>query len=324
MNILITGGCGFIGSNIAEYHLNKGHQVSIIDNLSTGSLRNLADFQNNPRLKILETNILNCPELEEFVANADRIYHMAAVLGVFRVLERPVEMLMTNILGSQKILEAAASSQTKARIIIASSSSAYGLTKQTSLNEKNQLVISPATHSLWGYAISKITGEAFSSAYYKEYKLPITNIRFFNTVGPRQTGLYGMVVPRFVAQACLNQPITVFGDGNQTRSFCDVRDSIVAIDMIAENNLSLGEPINIGNDHEISIKNLAYLIKERANSQSEITYTPYQEAYGSDFHDITQRKPDLTKLRELTGFEHQWTLERTVDDLIDKFRHQRL
>lgn len=319
MRVLITGGCGFIGSHIAEHHLALGDEVTVLDNLSTGTLDNIKHLKNNSRFKVVVDNLLTWNGLNEAVVWADRIYHMAAVLGVFRVLANPIEMLMTNILGCQKVLEAVAVNKSNARIIIASSSSAYGYSNASLLSEQDGLIIKPNTHPLWGYAVSKITDEAIASAYYQQYKLPITPVRLFNTVGPRQTGRYGMVIPRFVQQAYSNQPITVYGDGKQTRSFCDVRDSVVALDIIATENLSIAEPINVGNDNEISINTLAEMVKQRAHSQSEIIYVPYKEAYGLEFNDIIQRKPDLTKLRTLTGFKHQWTLEHTIDDLIQRY-----
>ena len=319
MRILVTGGAGFIGSHVVEHHLAKGDEVVAVDNLSTGNLANLAGFEKNHLFKFIQADILTWPEIDTYVAWADRIYHLAAVLGVYRVIAEPIEVLRTNIIGTDCLLRSVVKSHSRARILIASSSSAYGNSPQPSLNEKDSLIISPHTHPLWGYAVSKIADEALGTAYFQTHKLPITYIRFFNTIGPRQTGLYGMVVPRFVQQACLNEPLTVYGDGTQTRSFCDVRDSIRALDIIAEKNLCIGEPINVGRDVEITINDLANVVCERAKSNSTIKYIPYKEAYGKEFHDIKQRRPDIAKLRELTGFKHQWTLEKTVDDLIERF-----
>ncbi|PJD94510.1 MAG: hypothetical protein CK426_03625 [Legionella sp.] len=319
MNILVTGGCGFIGSHIAEYHLSRGDKVTVVDNLSTGSLSNIDEFKND-KLTFIHADILSWGGLEKEVAKADRIYHMAAVLGVFRVIERPIEMLTTNILGCHNILNAMVSSKSKARLIVASSSSAYGRSKQQVLAEQDDLIICPYAPPLWGYAVSKIADEAFCMAYHQQYDLPVTIVRIFNTVGPRQTGLYGMVIPRFVQQACSNTPITVYGEGTQIRSFCDVRDTVVMLDLIAEKNISIGEPINVGKDSELSINSLAELVKQKADSQSPITYLSYEKAYGVAFTDILHRKPDLTKLRALTDFKHQWSLDSTIEDLIQRQR----
>jgi UDP-glucose 4-epimerase len=319
MKILITGGCGFIGSHIAEYHLAQGDKVTVVDNLSTGSLENINHLQHYPYFRVVQENLLIWDELEQATGWAERIYHMAAVLGVIRVLANPIEMLKTNILGYQRVLESVVKSKSKARIILASSSSVYGYSKKELLSELDSLIIAQKTHPLWSYAVSKITDEALTSAYCQEHRLAITPVRLFNTIGPRQTGRYGMVVPRFVQQACTHQTITIYGDGTQTRSFCDVRDIVVALDLIASEHISIGEPINLGNDHAISIADLAQLVSRLAKSQSELIFIPYKEAYGVDFKDIVQRKPDLGKLRMLTGFHHQWNLENTLDDLINYF-----
>lgn len=315
MRILVTGGAGFIGSNIVEYHLQKGDTVETIDNLSTGSIENIKPFAKNPKFNFIQENILTWDGLEKAVAQADRIYHMAAVLGVFKVIEEPLNMLSVNINGTERLLAAIVKAKATPRIILASSSSVYGNSKKPLLNETDSLIVSPNTHPLWKYAVSKIADEAIAYAYYDMYKLPMTLVRLFNTIGPRQTGLYGMVVPRFVKQAAKGEPITVYGDGKQTRSFCDVRDSVVALDLVAEKNICICEPINVGRDVEISINELAEVVKERSGSQSPIKHIPYKEAYGIDFHDIEQRRPDISKLRELTGFKHRYTLEDTIDDL---------
>ncbi len=327
MHVLVTGGAGFIGSHLVEYHLNKGHKVHVVDDLSTGSLQNIAVFQGNPHFLFTQADVLTWSELEKSAAWADRIYHMAAVVGVYRVLAEPINVLATNIPGCERVLRAAAANGWKPRIMIASSSEVYGQSQGTDsgFKETDNLIIESAAKNRWNYAISKIADEAFGLSYTRELGIPITLMRFFNTVGPRQTGRYGMVVPRLVEQAVNNQPITVYGDGNQTRSFCDVRDTVLALDALANTTDSVGEIVNVGNDGEISINDLAELIRKRAGSKSHIVHVPYKEAYGEKFDeayiDIQRRKPNLTKFFKLTGFQHHWTLEKTIDDLIARARH---
>ena len=322
MNILITGGCGFIGSHIVEYHLNKGDTVRVVDDLSTGHLKNVESFRKNPRFKLVIADILKWPKLDKSVMWADKIYHMAAVIGVYRVLAEPINVINTNILGSERLFTAIRNAQVKPRVIIASSSSVYGHNDCSILNEKNNLIIKKDSNPLSVYAMSKIVGEELGLAYFHEAKLPITMIRFFNVVGPRQVGCYGMVIPRFIERACKNQPIVVYGDGSQTRSFCDVRDVVDGLVALIDNENSLGQIVNLGNDNEISMLNLAKLIRDRAESQSEIHYLSYGEAYGKDFIDIKQRRPDLSKFYDLTDHQHKWSLEMTIDNLISLFRSQ--
>jgi len=320
MRILVTGGGGFIGSHIAEYHLAKGDEVLVVDDLSTGSLENIATLQDNHAFHFEKANILNWPNLQKSVEWADRIYHMAAVVGVYRVLKEPINVLATNIHGCEKLLHAISTSDRRPRVILASSSSVYGHSDSHKLSEKDDLLIKSSAHPLWNYALSKIADEALGLSYYRQAEIPVTVIRLFNTVGPRQTGRYGMVIPRFIQQACNNEPITVFGDGTQTRSFCDVRDVITALNLLANLPESRGEIINIGYDEEISINDLAELIREKANSHSKIQHIPYKKAYGEELTDIKQRRPDLTKLIRLIGFKHEWPLEKTIEDLIQRFR----
>lgn len=321
MRILITGGSGFIGSHLAEHHLAKGDDVYVVDDLSTGSINNIILFQKNSKFRFEQANILTWPNLDKAICWADCIYHMAAVIGIFRVLSEPLNVINTNIHGYARLLNAASANNPNARIIIASSSSVYGYNKSKILKEDDNLIVGPSTYPLRNYAISKIADEALSLVYIKEHNLPITIVRIFNTIGPRQTGQYGMVVPRFVSQACRNEPITVFGDGTQTRSFCDVRDSVVLLEKLAEENDTMGEIINVGNDKEIQINELAKMIRLSANSQSEICHQSYQQAYGMEFIDIPNRRPDLTKLFKFTSFKHKWSLEDTIADLITRYNN---
>ncbi len=322
MHVLITGGCGFIGSHIAEYHMDKGDVVHLIDDLSTGNFDNVEQFKDRPNFRFNQVDILTWPELERTVAWADRIYHMAAVVGVYRVMAEPIKVLSTNIPGCERLLRAAANSGWKPRILIASSSEVYGQGQGQAFAETDNIIIESAAHYRWNYAISKIADEAFGLSYAQSAHLPITLIRFFNTVGPRQSGRYGMVLPRFVEQAVANQPLTVYGDGEQTRCFCDVRDTVQALDRLANSQESIQEIVNVGNDREISMNELAQMVKTMSNSKSEIVHIPYEEAYGEVFLDIQRRKPNLEKFYRLTGYHHQWSLEATITDLIELARRK--
>lgn len=316
MHIFVTGGAGFIGSHIIEFHLQKGDTVVSIDNLVTGNKNNLRPFLNDPNFTFHEADILTWTDLEKTLESIDRVYHMAAVVGVLHVLQEPLNVLVTNINGTERLLKALREVGSKARVIIASTSSVYGFIQKSLLREDDDLNIHSLYHPLCGYAVSKICTEIMSLTYLHLYDMPITIIRLFNTIGPRQTGCYGMVVPRFIEAAICDEPIIIYGDGTQTRSFCDVRDSIVALDLLANNLKSIGEIINVGNDREISINNLAYLIKRTLHSNAEIRHISYEKAYGKNFDDIKKRRPDISKLKKLTGFNPQWTLEDTILDLM--------
>ena len=319
MNVLITGGCGFIGSHLVDHHMSKGHCVQVVDDLSTGQLDNIVQFKNSPTFSFSEADILTWPELEAAISWADRIYHMAAVVGVYRVIAEPIQVLNTNTLSCERLLRLAKQSGHKPRILIASSSEVYGQGVNTAFSETDDLLIEPAAHSRWNYAISKLSNEAFGLSYAQQYGLPVTLLRLFNTVGARQSGHYGMVLPRFVEQAVSQQPITVYGNGQQSRSFCDVRDTVEALDRLANQALSIGEVVNVGNDKEISINALAELVKQIAHSHSPIIHIPYQEAYGGEvFVDIQRRKPNLEKFYKLTAYQHRWSLKETIEDLVHR------
>ena len=319
MNILITGGCGFIGSHMAEYHLAQGDSVLVMDNLSTGTLNNIEPFQAHTRFQFEQADILNWPGMEAAIQWADRIYHMAAVIGVRKVLEDPVQVLATNILGCEKLLRCISQTASRPQVIIASSSSVYGYREKSTLSESDYLGIGEPLHQPSGYATSKLAEEALGVAYTQTFDIPVISIRLFNTIGPRQTGRYGMVIPRFIEQACTNQPITIYGDGTQTRSFCDVRDVVIGIDLLAHKVSGKGDAYNIGRDYEISINDLAQLVCERAKSQSSFIYVPFEEVYGDTYFEIMQRRPDLSKLYNATRFKATMTLEQTIDDLITRF-----
>ncbi|MDP3706459.1 MAG: GDP-mannose 4,6-dehydratase [Legionellaceae bacterium] len=318
MHILVTGGAGFIGSHIVEHHLNCNNTVHVIDDLSTGHINNIKPFLSNPNFHFTESDLLTYPEIEKTVCWADRIYHMAAIVGVFRVLKEPDRVLAVNIGGTERLLRAIKSANWKPRLLCASTSEVYGDENTMNLSETIDLIISSNESNRSAYAISKIAAESFGMAYYRRFALPITILRFFNTIGPRQTGEYGMVVPRFVKQAVLNEPVVIYGSGEQVRSFIDVRDSIAFIEQIAENPLTIGQTINVGNDHAITINELARNVIHLSKSQSEVKHISYKEAYGEEFDDFMFRKPDLTKLHELTTYEYQWSLKKTVSDLIKR------
>lgn len=319
MHVLITGGAGFIGSHLVSYHLEKGDKVHVVDNLSTGHIENIAPYIEHPDFIFDEADILVWNELEKAVIWADRIYHMAAVVGVFKVLKEPISVLATNIAGCERILRALHTSHWNTKLIIASSSEVYGNRSESELlSEEMELLISPGHNSRWNYSISKLADEAFGLSYARQYNMDVTVIRFFNVIGPNQTGKYGMVVPRFVRQAVREKPITVYGDGNQKRSFLDVRDAVVYLDLLANNPQSRAEVINVGTGREISIGQLADIIKDESHSTSPIEYISYDDAYGKDFDEIFHRKPNLDKLMKFTNYLPQWSLEKSIIDLIQR------
>ena len=325
MKIFLTGPAGFIGSHLAEYHLRQGDKVHVVDDLSTGSEDNVRPFEQSGNFRFDEADILTWPALERAVGWADRIYHMAALVGMHRVLAEPTKVLAVNIAGCERLLRAVRSCGWHPVVVIASTSEVYGSgvhekVKHDNFEEDADLVFHSGVLSRQNYAISKFADEALGLSYAKKFGLMAVIPRFFNTIGPRQTGRYGMVAPRFVDQAVSHKPITVYGDGSQTRSFCDVRDTVRALDLLANNPRSVGEIVNVGNDREISILQLAQLVKKLAESPSPIQFVPYEQAYGEPFEDCQRRKPVLRKLRDLTGFEPTWRLEDTMADLIERAR----
>lgn len=319
MHVLVTGGAGFIGSHIVEHHLKRGDVVHVIDDLSTGSLKNVAPFESDPNFHFTEANLLLYPDIEKIVSWSDRIYHLAAVVGVFRVLETPEKVLSVNIGATDRLLRAARASIWKPRIIIASTSEVYGDDHDQMLSENSDLIIANHLSSRATYSISKIAAESFAISYQQRFNIPVTILRFFNTMGPRQTGEYGMVIPRFIKSALLQEPITVYGTGEQVRSFVDVRDSVAMITEIADNDALVGETFNIGHDEPVTINQLADMVKKLSKSRSEIKHISYLEAYQEAFEDCMFRKPDLTKLRRHIKYKNQWDLEKTLLDLIEHY-----
>ncbi|MDF1480751.1 NAD-dependent epimerase/dehydratase family protein [Extensimonas sp. H3M7-6] len=323
MHVLITGGAGFIGSHLVEHHLRCGDSVHAVDNLTTGRVENIASFLGDHRFRFDEADILTWGDLEKATIWADRIYHMAAVVGVFKVLEDPIRVLSINIAATERLLRMATTGQWKPQIVIASSSEIYGPTSSDLLREDDILYVRSGARSRWNYAISKLADEAFGLSYARQHDIPVCMARLFNTVGLRQTGRYGMVVPRFIDQALRDEPITIFGGGAQTRSFCDVRDTVAALALLASTPQASGEIVNVGNDREISINDLADLVCQRAGKNSVgRKHMSYAEAYGQQYDDILRRRPSLEKLRALTGFRHRWSLEDSLDEMIAHYRER--
>ena len=318
--ILITGGAGFIGSHLVSLHLGRGDFVTVVDDLSTGE-KELLKGADPERFRFVEADLLEWKELEREVAEADRIYHMAAVVGMFRVLREPVAVTRVNVMGTERLLDAAARSSHLPEIVIASSSSVYSHAQASILTEETELVYLPETRGLTGYALSKLTNEIQAAAYRNVHGLPISLPRLFNAIGPGQSGTYGFVLPRFISRALAEKPLTVYGDGKQTRSFCDVRDTVRALDLLASNPEAWGIPVNVGCQREITILDLAKLVIERAGSRSTIEFQSFEQGYGGPFWQVPQRKPSLDRLRKLTGFHHEWSLEQSIDDLIARNRH---
>jgi UDP-glucose 4-epimerase len=319
MKVLVTGGAGFIGSHVVEHHLARGDQVLAIDDLSTGAELNVAPFLKDDNFRFQRADLLSWSELRPAVAWADRVYHLAAVVGMFHVLERPAETLRVNIDGCERLLYEVRRAGSRAQVIVASSSSVYGKQDPQLMHEAADITISPG-EALANYALSKLTNELQAAAYAQKNGVKVVAVRLFNTIGPRQCGMYGFVVPRFVQQALDGKPITVFGDGSQTRSFCDVRDVVSMLDALAVTPAAYGNVVNVGQSREITIKMLAQLVRSRCNSQSPMQYVPYSEAYKKDFAQIPQRRPVLDRLTQLINPQYRWSLERTVDDLIERHR----
>ncbi|HET6638078.1 MAG TPA: NAD-dependent epimerase/dehydratase family protein [Gemmatimonadota bacterium] len=321
MRVLITGGAGFIGSHLAEFHLERGDEVHCVDDLSTGTQENVARFGEYPEFRFDRADIRTWEGLTEAVSLADRVYHMAAVVGMFRVLAEPEAVLSTNVAGTERVLRCAAEAGNRPRVLVASSSEVYGPVGTHRLDETDALLVHCDTaKTQWNYALSKLAGEALGITYSGSFDVPVTIARLFNTTGPRQSGRYGMVVPRFVRQAALGEPLTVFGDGLQTRSFCHVGDTVRAIHLLCESDAAEGEIVNVGNDRAITMLDLANLVRAMAGSDSPVIFVPDSEAYYHGFVGIRHRKPALDKLKRLVAFEPEHTLEDTITDLLAAVR----
>ena len=308
---LITGGAGFVGSHLATTLLEKEWSVEIVDDLSTGSLDNVAHLEDHPKFNSIVDTVMNHSLMEELVDQADVVFHLAAAVGVRLIVEQPVRTIETNIKATEVILELAA--KDRKQILLASTSEVYGKLDRPPFNEENDLVLGATSRVRWCYAASKIIDEFLAQAYHREKGLPIVVVRLFNSIGPRQTGQYGMVVPRFVRQALLGEPITVYGDGTQQRSFTWVGDVASAMVDLVSHAGAHGRIFNIGHDKEISIHGLALLIKKMTNSESEIKLVPYEEAYEAGFEDMQRRLPDLTRIRQLIGYQPTLNLPEILE-----------
>ena len=318
MKILLTGGAGFIGSHLATELLGRGQEVLVLDDLSTGRLENLRHIQSNSGLHLKEGSILDIEVLEPLVQECDEVYHLAAAVGVRLVMEKPVETIMTNVRGAENILEVCRKHSKK--IFIASTSEIYGKNKSGPLSEDDDRILGSTKKHRWAYANTKTLDEFMAFAYHQAYGLPIVIARLFNTVGPRQTGRYGMVIPSFVRSALDNKPINVYGTGDQTRCFAHVSDVIQGLVGLMEHPEAVGDVFNVGNSEETSIADVARRVKAMTGSSSKIRYIPYDEAYGEGFEDMERRVPNLAKIKDLIGYEPQSKLDDILTSVIEYFR----
>ena len=318
MRILITGGAGFIGSHLTEALLQRGDEVSIVDNLSTGTPENISHLLSHPSLELTKGSVTDLYLMERLAEPCDQIYHLAAAVGVRLIMERPLETIETNIRGTEIILQVA--SRFNCKVAIASTSEIYGKNSSGPLGEDHDRVMGSVKKQRWAYANTKTLDEFLALAYYRDRGLQVVILRFFNTVGPRQSGEYGMVIPRFVRQALAGEPIRVFGDGRQTRCFCHVSDTVRGMMALMDHPNAVGDVFNLGNPAEIAIEDLAKKVKAMTGSASPIVSVPYGEAYGEGFEDMKRRVPDLTKIGALVGYEPQMDLESTLRSVIEHFQ----
>ena len=309
MKILVTGGAGFVGSHLVKRLLIEGHEVQVLDNLSTGHVKNLQNLDNDS-LQIHNGSVLDYQLCENLICKTDYIFHLAAAVGVFTIVNKPLQSMITNIRGTENILDLA--NKYGKQILITSSSEIYGKNSTDKLSENSDRILGPTSYLRWSYSESKAIDESLAFAYFQEFNLPVRIVRFFNTVGPRQVGQYGMVVPRFIEAALNNLPIEIYGDGMQTRCFAHIDDVVEAIIGVAFSKNTLGKVVNIGNDQEISILDLAKKVIQISNSNSQIKFKSYDEAYGRNFEDMIRRVPDLSLIKSLIG----WTPKKSITDII--------
>jgi UDP-glucose 4-epimerase len=315
---LITGGAGFVGSHLAEHLLAGGHDVMVLDDLSTGSIGNIAHLKAHPAFSYAIDSVTNEQLLAEMIDRCDVVFHLAAAVGVKLIVERPVHTIETNVHGTEVVLKHA--NKKKRLVFIASTSEVYGKSADVPFREGADLVLGPTVKHRWAYACSKLIDEFLALAYWKERKLPVVVVRLFNTVGPRQTGQYGMVLPTFVRQALAGHPITVFGDGTQSRSFTYVADVVEALVALAEEPRAVGEVFNIGNTEEVSIRGLADRVKALTSSRSPVQYVPYDEAYEAGFEDMPRRVPDISKISALIGYRPKLGLDEIIGRVVEHMR----
>ena len=320
MRILVTGGAGFIGSHLCERLLKEGFLVDVIDDLSTGKITNLNNCLGNEKFNFYNDSVINEKMMYTLIDKCDIIYHLAAAVGVQLIVEQPVRTIVTNIKGTEVVLEIAKKFQKK--VLIASTSEIYGKSESLPFKEDDDSVLGSTTYSRWSYACSKAIDEFLGFAYHRQFGLPVIIVRFFNTVGERQTGQYGMVIPRFVQAALMGEPINIFGDGKQSRCFANVLDIIDGMTALVNDHSSFGNVFNIGSTEEISIEDLAVKIKKMTGSSSEIKYIPYEEAYGQAFDDMARRVPCLERIQQQVGYKSKISLDETLKRIIDYFRKE--
>jgi UDP-glucose 4-epimerase len=316
-HILVTGGAGFIGSHLAETLLRRGNRVTVLDDLSTGSRENIQHLRGEPNFEFVLGTVLDAGVVDELVLQAQVIYHLAAAVGVKYIIENPLNSLRINIKGTENVFEAA--NRHKRKVILASTSEIYGKNEKENLSENDDRILGSTFISRWGYSCTKAVDEFLALAYWREKKLPVVTVRFFNTCGPRQTGEYGMVVPRFVKAALLGHPLLVYGDGKQIRCFSYVTDIIDGMLALAEHPAAEGEIFNLGSTEPISIEDLAQKVIQMTKSSSPIQYIPYEQAYERGFEDLRRRVPDISKVRKLVGFEPKTSLDELLRNVIDYF-----
>jgi UDP-glucose 4-epimerase len=315
LRVLITGGAGFIGSHLADAYLKRGDEVFVIDDLSTGSIENIQHLKNTERFHYTIDSVHNQPVVAELVDQCDVIFHLAAAVGVKLIVESPVRTIETNVRGTEVVL--ALANKKKKKVLVASTSEVYGLSDQVPFREDGNLVMGATTKGRWSYACSQAIDEFLALAYWREKKLPTIIVRLFNTVGPRQTGQYGMVIPTFVKQALAGRPITVYGNGEQTRCFGYVGDVVGALIKVMDHPQATGQVFNIGSSEEVTILELARRVKELTRSESEITFVPYDEAYEEGFEDMPRRVPDISKISALVGFRPEMSLDGILQSVIE-------
>ncbi len=319
MKILITGGAGFIGSHLAERLLNEGNYVTVIDDLSTGSLENIQSFKDHPKFEFHTGTILDKELMDKLISKCDQVYHLAAAVGVKYIIENPLLMLKTNINGTDNVLELC--NKYKAKALIASTSEIYGKSDKVPFSEEDDRLLGSTHISRWGYSCSKAIDEFFALAFHREKRLPVVIVRLFNTVGPRQTGQYGMVLPKFIKAALLDQPLVVYGTGKQTRCFADVSDVVDGFIKLMNTPECEGEIFNIGSTEAISIEDLAKKVKDMCQSNSKIEYMSYEAAFEEGFEDMMNRKPDISKINKYIGYEPKLKLEDIINRMIENYEN---